>query len=260
LITLWYDRNIMPGRERAQETATHLDRAQIILLLISPDFLASERCRAQMRQALEKHTTGTAQALSILLHPTASWKRAPFAHLPILPRRAEPVTTWHKQELALSEIAEEICALVEYLQVQRQQRHFTYRHMREIPTPPHPRAIILREHVVQDISALLTQVDVTAVALTGIVGVGKTTLADLVYHHAKAQQQAGQDPFKADPLKIKISPATTMEDIVASLYEILGQPQLDLRHLAAETARDYLAMELFDSLPSECWCAQKPIQ
>jgi hypothetical protein len=44
LITAWYDHKITAGKEWESEILTHLDSAQIILLLISPDFIASDYC------------------------------------------------------------------------------------------------------------------------------------------------------------------------------------------------------------------------
>jgi hypothetical protein len=44
LIEDWYDRNIVPGSEWDQEISDHLDSAQIILPLISPDFMDSDYC------------------------------------------------------------------------------------------------------------------------------------------------------------------------------------------------------------------------
>ncbi len=44
MITEWNDRQILPGTDWAHVIDTHLMTAQIILLLISPDFLASDYC------------------------------------------------------------------------------------------------------------------------------------------------------------------------------------------------------------------------
>jgi len=44
LITLWADIDINAGEEWEKEIHRHLNTAQIILLLISSDFLASEYC------------------------------------------------------------------------------------------------------------------------------------------------------------------------------------------------------------------------
>lgn len=44
-LTTWHDRRIRPGDEWDHEISRHLDAADIILLLVSPSFLASEYCR-----------------------------------------------------------------------------------------------------------------------------------------------------------------------------------------------------------------------
>lgn len=43
-IDLWYDRDIKAGMEREKEINAHFNAAQIILLLVSADFLASDYC------------------------------------------------------------------------------------------------------------------------------------------------------------------------------------------------------------------------
>src|SRR5437870_4397876 len=61
LISSWDDRQIVPGTEWAREIDTHLNSASIILLLISPDFLASDYCYSvEMKRALERHESGEA--------------------------------------------------------------------------------------------------------------------------------------------------------------------------------------------------------
>lgn len=44
VITEWYDRQIVAGTDWTQAIDNHLKTASIILLLISPDFLASDYC------------------------------------------------------------------------------------------------------------------------------------------------------------------------------------------------------------------------
>ncbi len=44
LITLWADGDIDAGMEWEEEIHHHLNAAHIILLLISPDFMASDYC------------------------------------------------------------------------------------------------------------------------------------------------------------------------------------------------------------------------
>lgn len=44
LISPWYNRQILPGANRAEEIDQHIEQASIILLLVSTDFLASDYC------------------------------------------------------------------------------------------------------------------------------------------------------------------------------------------------------------------------
>src|SRR5260370_5310963 len=56
LITAWHDRRILPGADCAQAIDQHLERASVILLLISADFLASDYCYGiAMQRAMERH-------------------------------------------------------------------------------------------------------------------------------------------------------------------------------------------------------------
>ena len=55
MIHVWHDGDIRAGTEWDQEVKKYLNEAQIILLLISADFIASEYCyRTEMKQALER--------------------------------------------------------------------------------------------------------------------------------------------------------------------------------------------------------------
>ena len=86
LITAFHKRLITPGTDWTKALDQHLDIAAIILLLVSPDFLASDYCYGvEMRRALVRHKAGNAQVIPILLRP-ADWESAPFASLSCLPR------------------------------------------------------------------------------------------------------------------------------------------------------------------------------
>ena len=59
-ISSWHDRQIQAGSEWQQEIETHLTAAHLILLLISPDFIYSDACDAEMQKALVLHHAGHA--------------------------------------------------------------------------------------------------------------------------------------------------------------------------------------------------------
>src|SRR5207302_599584 len=98
----------------------------------------------------------------------------------------------------------------------------THRGIIGIPPPTDPRTIQQREHLVKEIYTKLIQPGITAIALTGIGGVGKSTLAALVYRYAEEQRFANNAPFQAEYLWLTVDPAVTFADLVGNLFEALG--------------------------------------
>jgi WD40 repeat protein len=116
----WHDRKIGPGQSWEDEIDSHLNSADIILLLITPDFLASDYCYgSEMKRALERQTLGEARIVPILLRPTY-YKDAPFSDLPLLPKSGKAVTLYPNQDEAFVEIAVEIQSVVEELTGEQQ--------------------------------------------------------------------------------------------------------------------------------------------
>lgn len=116
-LNVWYDRQVSAGRDRAQEIDKHLDKAQIILLLISQYFMASNYCYlVEMQRAIERHEKGEARVIPILLRPVY-YQRSPFAKLQVLPTNGKPImgSGWHCQDEAFFDVAEGIRKAVEEL-------------------------------------------------------------------------------------------------------------------------------------------------
>jgi hypothetical protein len=112
LIAGWHDRRIDAGAEWGDEIDSHARSAQIILLLISSDFLASEYCYGvEMKLALERHRKREAVVIPIILRPV-DWAGAPFAFLQALPRNARPVTSWTSRDEALADVARGIREMI----------------------------------------------------------------------------------------------------------------------------------------------------
>jgi hypothetical protein len=117
LILEWYDRQIIAGTEWEHEIDEHLEMASIILLLISPDFLASDYCYdIEMQRALELHRLGKAHVIPVILRP-CDWRTSPFARLQCLPRDGKAVTTWQDSDEAFLAIVEGLRWVIERQQV-----------------------------------------------------------------------------------------------------------------------------------------------
>jgi ATP-dependent Clp protease ATP-binding subunit ClpC len=116
----WHDREIRAGQEWKEAIDDNLKSADIILLLISANFLASDYCYdEEMHQALERHKAKQARVIPIILQPV-ELQHSPFGHLQALPTNAKPVTQWSKRENAWSDVARGIREAVEQFLTERQ--------------------------------------------------------------------------------------------------------------------------------------------
>ena len=115
LITGWYDRAIEGGEEFSEEIAAHLNSAPIILLLISPSFIASDYCyEKEMMRAMERHEAGEARVIPVILRP-CDWHQAPFGKLNALPRDGKPAVNWSNRDEAFLDVAKGVRAVVDRL-------------------------------------------------------------------------------------------------------------------------------------------------
>ncbi len=104
IVKSWHDRNIGAGNEWAAEIDHYLKSADIILLLISPDFIASDYCWCkELECSMKRHTQAEARVIPIMLREV-DWSGAPFSKLQALPVDAKPVTSWDNQDHAFSDI------------------------------------------------------------------------------------------------------------------------------------------------------------
>jgi tetratricopeptide (TPR) repeat protein len=191
----WHDRQITPGQEWDGKIDEHLNSADIILLLASPDFLASKYCYdIEVARAMERHEAGEARVVPVILRP-CEWQRAPFSKLQALPTGAVPITRWPDRDEAFLNVTQGIRRAVEELLSTREGKAETPAEKTSPPSPiPRPpvigfvsrrdaqgRDIIgrLQDELAPGSNQLLT--------LSGPGGIGKTTLAA---EAARALQEA----------------------------------------------------------------------
>src|SRR6266567_1438937 len=115
-IITWYDREIQPGNDWEHEIKNQLDTADIILLLLSPNFVSSNYCYGQeMQQALERQKRGDVCIIPIVLRPV-SWQELPIGNLQALPSDGKPVSTWRHRGEAFEDIVRGISQVVSAFQ------------------------------------------------------------------------------------------------------------------------------------------------
>jgi hypothetical protein len=121
VIESWHDRRINPGVDLDHEVDRHLATSDLILLLISPDFMNSDYCyRREMRTALKRHAKGQARVIPIVLRPV-DWLRTTLGRLLALPTDGRPVTSWHRRDDALLNVAKGVRRAAEEIGWGRQQ-------------------------------------------------------------------------------------------------------------------------------------------
>src|SRR5438876_444620 len=119
LIAVWHDRDISAGTEWEREISQHLNEAQIILLLVSPDFMYSEYCYGvEMKRAIERHQRGEARVVPIIVRPVY-WQGI-LGHLQALPTDAKPIMSslWYNVDEALFDVTEGIRKVIRLLEEQ----------------------------------------------------------------------------------------------------------------------------------------------
>ncbi len=111
IVETWHDRRIPAGDVFENEISEHLEFADIILLLISPYFLASNYCRnIELKRALERHASNEARVIPVILEP-CDWHTAPFAKLQMATKDAKPISKYPNQHDAYLEVAQAIRAI-----------------------------------------------------------------------------------------------------------------------------------------------------
>lgn len=111
-IVKWHDRMIPAGDEWRSEVDERIERAHVILLFMSPNFLASRYCfEVEGQVALRRHRDRSARVIPVILR-ACDWKVTPFAELQALPQDGVPFTRWPDSDQASLDIARGIMATV----------------------------------------------------------------------------------------------------------------------------------------------------
>lgn len=113
LIRTWDDQQIKAGDEHNEELMKNFDEFNIILCLISPDFINTDYCYLlQAQPALDRQKAGKVKVVPILLKPT-DWKNTIFSIFEIIPRDRKAITLQRSREEAFTKIAKEIDIIIE---------------------------------------------------------------------------------------------------------------------------------------------------
>jgi hypothetical protein len=114
-VEVWHDRLIRPGQDWAREIDENLDHANLVLMLISADFLASQYCYGiEMERALRRARSGATHVVPILVRK-CDLEGAPFSDLQWLPTGGKPVKNWGDRDSAWADVAAGVRKVVQTL-------------------------------------------------------------------------------------------------------------------------------------------------
>lgn len=110
LVSIWHDRRILPGQEWKGQIDQYLETSDIILLLVSFDFINSDYCYdIEMTRAIERHDANEAIVIPIIIR-YCDWEPSPFGKCQALPKDAKPIKSWSDQDEAFLDVVKGIRA------------------------------------------------------------------------------------------------------------------------------------------------------
>jgi predicted ATPase len=249
-ISTWSDHGL-DGGDDLDEIWPRLDAADLVVLLISENFISSRSCSEEMLHAYTRHQAGQASVVPVILKP-CDWQEALLTdggspeevellgRKIALPRDGKPIITWKPRQEGYLDVVRGLKAKIDRLVRDRRERErpqagpsSTYFYNLRVPPTP----FIGREKERKELKGLLASESVRLVVLTGPGGVGKTRLAERVaselkrrFRHGVCMVRLGQVsqpeavvPVIAKTLEIKESLASPVE---AALADYLATKQM----------------------------------
>lgn len=107
-IDSWNDRCLIAGQKLEKEILEQLESSDVIVLLVSTDFLASDYCyEKEMKIALEKNERGEAIVIPVILR-TCDWLSSPLKDLLAVPTDGKPINKWEDKDEAYFSVKQHI--------------------------------------------------------------------------------------------------------------------------------------------------------
>ncbi|MDP2285899.1 MAG: toll/interleukin-1 receptor domain-containing protein, partial [Pseudohongiella sp.] len=117
-ITTWHDRRIVPGQVFAEQIDQQFAEADVILLLVSSDFINLDYCyEVEMGTALQRHERGEAIVIPVILRPCA-WKQLPFGKLLAATVDGKPVVQFPSFDEGFVQVVDAVSRALDKLSAQ----------------------------------------------------------------------------------------------------------------------------------------------
>lgn len=238
LIVEWHDRNISAGTEWKHEIDKYLNIADIILLLISPDFIASDYCYGiEMTRAMERHKCGEARVIPILLRPI-DLDETPIEQLQSLPEDRIPISLCNNQDAAFRDVARGLRTAIKEIGNSASSSHHPSFVQRTIQTTPPTYESKNRQRLLSRVRAFwITGVLEHSLHNAALITLGLHEQPDAVENPWRLAVQELNLPSHPLPPGIRI---TQVYDDADGELLILGEPGSGKTTLLLELARDLL--------------------
>lgn len=112
-IDIWTDRDMFAGDQVEQTILSKLERADIVCMLISRDFIASDFCYSkEMSGALRKYNEGRGCPVSIIIRETADWHEHGIGKHLALPTDGKPMNQWIDEDAFWADVQRGMTRLI----------------------------------------------------------------------------------------------------------------------------------------------------
>ncbi len=226
-IRTWSEQAIRVGQYSKEELRSQLTQANLVVVLVSSDFLATDFCSSDLfEEMIARHDAGKLVIVPVIVRPV-EWSLTPFQHLHALPTNGKAVSRWSDRDQACVDIVQGLTRLIEH-------RRGTWRVTGNLTLPPESvsgglwtvpyrqnRFFVGREKLLDSISSAFSAWEALStpiVALSGLGGIGKTQVAlEYAYRSQKHYQTI---------LWINASSQETVVAEMLMLAEVLGIPSM----------------------------------
>ncbi|MBU9849713.1 toll/interleukin-1 receptor domain-containing protein [Rahnella aceris] len=121
-ITTWHDRRIVPGQEFERQIDQYFSEADIILLLISSDFIASDYCyEVEMTNALARHKRGEAVVIPVILRECA-WHQLEFGSIMAATIDGKPITKFASHDEGYVQVVDAVSRAIAAMEARKPQQ------------------------------------------------------------------------------------------------------------------------------------------
>ncbi|WP_437728605.1 tetratricopeptide repeat protein [Sorangium sp. So ce861] len=191
-IDVWHEGRVGAGEEPALEARARLEAADIVVLLVSPDLLASDRHHhEEAARALARSSAGEVVIVPVPVRH-CDWSWTGFGRLKPLPAGGRPVNAWPDRDEPWAEVTRGLLEVAD--QVARRRAAGGGPRLGAAGLPGVGRCVG-RDAEVEALAAAVSRDPPGRVLLLGAAGIGKSTVSRAVLHRPEVVARFGERRF-----------------------------------------------------------------